>query len=82
MDALLDDALETLTLMFTELVQMARALPRPGLTGPELITRARVVVAIISVGAALRRMRPRPKASANPADAMAGLMSKVSAAAA
>ncbi len=82
MDALLDEALETLTLMFTELVQMARALPKPNLAGPELIARARVVVAILSVGAALRRMSPRPKASANPAGALAHLMSKVSTAAA
>jgi hypothetical protein len=82
MDTLLDDALETLTLMFTELVQMVRALPKPDLTGSELIARARVVVAIISVGAALRRMSPRPKATANPAVAMANLISRVGAAAA
>jgi hypothetical protein len=52
MNALLDEALETLTLMFTELVQMARALPKPAPKGPELIERSKVLVAIAAVGAA------------------------------
>ena len=86
MDALIDDTLETLTLMFTELVQTARALPRPELTSEDrtsaaLISRARVIVAIIAVGVALRRMSPRPKPAANPAGAMTQLMAQVGTAA-
>ena len=67
MDALLDEALETLTVMFMELVQTARALPRVNTTGEALIERARVVLAVVNVGAALRRMRARTAKGSTPA---------------
>ncbi len=60
MDSLIDEALETLTLIFMDLVQATRDLPPPGLSGEAMIQRAKVVTSVIAVGVALRRLVLRP----------------------
>ena len=60
MDSLIDEALETLTLIFMDLVRTTRDLPPPELTGEAMIQRAKVVTSVIAVGVALRRLVLRP----------------------
>jgi hypothetical protein len=56
MDSLIDEALETLTLIFMDLVRTTRDLPPPELTGDAMIQRAKLVTSVIAVGVTLRRL--------------------------